>query len=232
VGEGRQEPGRRGGVVLERAGLRHAKVRPEDLGQVRQRHVAAGDREHGVVDVAWNRDGRRRPPARPAGRRMVYRGMHAAASRHHSPAGTTRRGSGGSLGGRAPRRIAPATGTWSRAVPAITQRSRSPPRLMSPRPTNAIGNLSRGPNTPNNTSTYLDEAMLPRRITSSSAARPAATTFASARRGRRKRTPPSAMSTRAKPCNTSSVTGVSGDRRPAVGGITRTWSGREANARA
>src|SRR2546425_7150543 len=45
----------------------------------------------------------------------------------------------GSFGGLGPWRTAPRSGTYSSAVPALAQRSISPPPLMSPRPANVAG---------------------------------------------------------------------------------------------
>src|SRR6516225_7462609 len=43
---------------------------------------------------------------------------------------------GTSLGGLVPRRMALRTGAYTSSLPASTERSMSPPRLISPRPTN------------------------------------------------------------------------------------------------
>src|SRR5688500_16262121 len=75
---------------------------------------------------------------------------------------------GSSLGGRWPLRNAPATGTYVSSLMASAQRNISPPRLMSPRPTNSCGNSSRSPKTSSRTSTYLPVAILPSRMTSTS----------------------------------------------------------------
>ena len=53
-----------------------------------------------------------------------------------------------SLGGREPWRASPSSGAYSSSRPSSTQRSRSPPRLMSPRPTKAGGKRSPAPEHP------------------------------------------------------------------------------------
>src|SRR5438270_327090 len=73
---------------------------------------------------------------------------------------------GGNLGGRAPWRLAVATGTWVSCSPLRAQRSIRPPRLMSPRPANSAGKRSRWPKIFSKGSTYFGVAMLPRRTTS------------------------------------------------------------------
>src|SRR6202008_3914060 len=50
---------------------------------------------------------------------------------------------GTSFGGLGPRRMALRTGAYASSLPASTERSMSPPRLISPRPTNSIGKSRR-----------------------------------------------------------------------------------------
>jgi hypothetical protein len=86
---------------------------------------------------------------------------------------------GANFGGRCPRRKAPATGTCVRGRFAATLRSRSPPRLISPRPTNSCGKCSFSPKIGNRWSTYLPEATLPSRTTEQRAEHAAASADAS-----------------------------------------------------
>ena len=94
--------------------------------------------------------------------------------------------SGGSFGGRGPwsdRAERPAT--YSSSTPSLAWRSSRPPRLMSPRPTNAIGNCSRSPKMPASMSTYFGDAMLPSSTTSHSGPISASSARALASSGRR-----------------------------------------------
>src|SRR6185312_5345948 len=119
-----------------------------------------------------------------------------------------------SLGGRRPRRTAPATGTYASSRSARALRNSTPPRLMSPRPTNVSGNSSRLPNTVRSGSTYLPVAMLPSSTISAASSNPARMRSASRTSGARKRSPPAERSTCAKLSRSWRVTRVSGDNRP------------------
>ncbi len=104
--------------------------------------------------------------------------------------------------------------------PARTDRSSSPPRLMSPRPTKSDGNTRRSPKTPVSTSTYFADAMLPSSTTSQSGPISAASAPALAISGRRYLGSAAEMSTLANAWSASIVTAVSALRRPAFGVMT------------
>src|SRR6267142_3875870 len=120
---------------------------------------------------------------------------------------------GSSFGGRAPCRLAPASGTYGSSNPAITQRSMSPPRLMSPRPTKSGGNISRSPKIGSSRSTYFPDATLPRSTTSQSGPIASRSALADCSSGLRYVWLRRSMSPVANARNDSTVTIVSTDRR-------------------
>src|SRR5437867_337305 len=129
---------------------------------------------------------------------------------------------GGSFGGRAPWRTAPATGAYSSSTPSRALRRSRPPRLISPRPTNSMGNRRRLPKIPSRMSTYFGDAMLPSSTTSQSG--PISPSNAAALRSSGRRYPALSWWTSppANARNALCVTRVSGLRRPAVGVMTCT----------
>src|SRR6266850_2853986 len=147
---------------------------------------------------------------------------------------------GSSFGGRAPCRLAPASGTYGSSNPAITQRSMSPPRLMSPRPTKSGGNISRSPKIGSSRSTYFPDATLPRSTTSQSGPIASRSALADCSSGLRYVWLRRSMSPVANARNDSTVTIVSTDRRPAFDVMASTppavtgsvASGGRANRRA
>ncbi len=159
IGEMRQQHGGDVRVVLQEIALRQPKLLPEDLAEVRQANVLAVHRQDHIVLIA--RDRQRLPSHL---RDLTTLQPRALAHEHRC----AYRGSAGSFGGRDPCRAAPATGTYSSSNPSTAFRSSRPPRLMSPRPTNSMGNRSWPPNMVSRTSTYFGEAMLPSRTTSQS----------------------------------------------------------------
>ena len=79
------------------------------------------------------------------------------------------------VGGRLPRRTAPAIGAYSSSTPSAALRSSRPPRLMSPRPTKSIGNRRRvAEDLEQNGRRTSAEAMLPSSTTSAVRRRPRA----------------------------------------------------------
>lgn len=74
----------------------------------------------------------------------------------------------GNLGGRAPLRTLPATGTYFNSTFSRAQRNNKPPRLKSPRPTNSAGNKRRSPKILKSGSIYFGVATLPKSTASQS----------------------------------------------------------------
>src|SRR5688572_1936316 len=107
-------------------------------------------------------------------------------------------------------------------MPASTQRSSRPPRLMSPRPTNAGGNTRRSPKIGCRTSTYFPDAMLPSRTTSHSGPTASRSALAPCSSGPRYAAFARSIDTAAKASSDFRVIGVSADRNPAFGVITST----------
>src|SRR5262249_28305920 len=142
-------------VVLQQIAFRQLQLRPEDFPEVGEPHLLPVDGKDHVVLIAWNDEA-----------------VHLRAS-------------GASFGGRFPWSTAPATGTYVSSAPSSAHRSSSPPRLMSPRPTNSIGNRSRSPKTPMRMSTYFGDATLPSSTTSQPAPISAPRARALASSGRR-----------------------------------------------
>src|SRR6185312_2296628 len=154
-------------VVAKEVGLGAAIARPEYLVEVGESQRLPLELEIGVAAV------------RDVGVRHLFR--------HHR----TRV----SFGGRRPRRTAPATGTYASSSFARALRSRIPPRLMSPRPTNVSGKSSRAPNTVRSGSTYFPVAMLPSSTISATSSNSARMRSASRSSGARKRSSPAERST-------------------------------------
>src|SRR5262249_14377178 len=112
------------------------EARLQDAGQAAEQDVAALAVRTAVAEGAEDLEAVAPGAARDAQQcreaaRQVARPQDDQAPRDHRI--------GSRRGGRVPRRTAPATATYSSSRPSWTQRSISPPRLMSPRPTNADG---------------------------------------------------------------------------------------------
>ena len=122
-------------------------------------------------------------------------------------------------GGRVPRRTAVATGTYSSSAPSRTARSSTPPRLMSPRPTNVDGNSRRVPRCSSSGLVYFGEATLPSSTTSRVGS--AHTRRRSRTNGSTKRGSSASMGTALNSRSASSVTGVSGGNRPLLAVMTK-----------
>lgn len=100
-------------------------------------------------------------------------------------------------------------------------RNSKPPRLISPRPTNSAGNISRSPKIPSRGSTYFGVATLPSRTTSQSPMC-SQSSRASRSRGTRYRGSPASTLPAAISRNSSRVNALSGDTKPPAAVITTT----------
>jgi hypothetical protein len=121
---------------------------------------------------------------------------------------------GESFGGLGPRLTADSTGIYSNSKPLSAQRSISPPRLISPRPTNSLGNKRSTPKHSSSGSTYLALAILPRSTTLQPLGSARASARALRQRGSRYRASFGSIGTLDIPLRSSIVTTVSGGRRP------------------
>ena len=139
IADVRQQHRRDVGVVLNQVALGDAALGPERLAQVREAHLAS---------ARWSASRcRRRSGISDAGHALSGCELRRTLSVPHG------------AGQRHVRQLERL---------ASTQRSISPPRLMSPRPTKAGGNIRRSPKIGSSTSTYLPDAMLPSSTTSQS----------------------------------------------------------------
>ena len=155
------------GVVLEQVALGDAQLGPEGLAQ-----VGEADRARPGAPPRVDVPGRRRAGSSAASLRATGRGAARGAVVARGGPGRAHRARRPAprrelRGAAAPCRTAPATGHVVQLRPASTQRSISPPRLMSPRPTNVGGEEQpRRRTTSSSTSTYLPLATLPSSTTS------------------------------------------------------------------
>src|SRR5688572_24282041 len=127
---------------------------------------------------------------------------------------------GVNFAGRFPRRAAPSTGAYVNSCRSTAHRSKSPPRLMSPRPTNSIGNFSCAPNTSSRQSTYFWVLMLPSNTISASG-NCRLILRASRSNGSRYRGSAWSMSTSENSCNCFNVNGSSTFTKPRLLVITQ-----------
>src|SRR5258705_5607718 len=221
IREVREERGSHARVVLKKVALREFQLGPEELVEIGETDDLAVEIDLNVADTRGDRDRRRRflfRRCRSSGRLRRRRSLRALLR------GRSRRAHriGSSLGGLRPWRTAPAIGTYASSRAASTQRSMSPPRLMSPRPTKSEGKRRRPSSRLSITSTYFPVAMLPSRITVSSPESAEASVAESRSRGSRNFGSPAVTPISAISRRSSSPTIVSGGTSPRPGVITRT----------